>query len=110
MADGTNRDGPRFPVTVPVILEYEGKVVRTATANISRAGLLLVGPELPPVGCHLKMRINLTNDLELECLVCHLVHGCGVRVISMPPLDLERWNSYLDRLATLVAECTPPAE
>jgi hypothetical protein len=101
------RDGPRFPVTVPVTLHYDGKVVTTATANISRAGLLLVGPELPPVGCRLKMQITLNANIELECLVCHLVHGCGVRVISMPPLDLERWNAYLDRLATLVAQGTP---
>ncbi len=110
MSDGAKRDGPRFPVTVPVILHYDGKVVTSATANISRVGLLLVGPELPPVGCRLRMQVSLTNSIDLECLVCHLVHGCGVRVISMPPLDLEKWNAYLDRLAALVVESTPPAE
>lgn len=98
------RDSPRFPVSVPVVCEYDGKIIECETINISRAGMMLMGRDLPSVGTVLKMRINLTYELELECEVKHAVHGCGVRVLSMTPEYESKWNAYLDQLASAVAQ------
>jgi hypothetical protein len=98
------RDSPRFPVSIPVICDFQGQISEAETVNISRAGLMLSGRNLPPQGAVIKVRITLTYELELECEVRHAVHGCGVRVLSMSPEYQGKWNAYLDRLATLVAE------
>ena len=58
----------------------------------------------------IKVRINLTYELELECEVRHAVHGCGVRVLSMQPEHENRWNSYLDQLASAVAQSASQIE
>jgi hypothetical protein len=87
-----------------VICEYEGKTVEAMTLNVSRAGLLLEGPDLPPVGKTLKVRINLSHEIELVCEVRHVVFGCGVRVLSMNPEQELIWYSYLDRMAAAIAQ------
>jgi hypothetical protein len=104
------RDSPRFPVSVPVVCEYDGNVIECETINISRAGMMLMGRNLPPVGTEIKLRINLTYELELECEVRHAVHGCGVRVLSMKPDQENKWNSYLDQLASAVAQSASQIE
>ena len=104
------RDSPRFPVSVPVVCECDGKVTECETINISRAGMMLMGRDLPPAGSTIKLRINLTYELELECEVRHAVHGCGVRVLAMRPEHESRWNAYLDELASAVAQSASQIE
>ncbi len=104
------RDSPRFPVSVPVVCEYGDKVIECETINISRAGMMLMGRDLPPAGTTIKLRINLTYELELVCEVRHAVHGCGVRVLSMQPEYESKWNAYLDQLASAVAQSASQIE
>ena len=104
------RDSPRFPVSVPVVCEYNSQVIECETINISRAGMMLMGRDLPPAGSTIKLRINLTYELELECEVRHAVHGCGVRVLSMQPEYENKWNAYLDQLASAVAQSASQIE
>lgn len=97
------RNHPRFLVRVPVTVECSGKVFEMEAINISRAGLLLSGPEPLPGNSPLTLRLALTREIELQGFVRHQVSGCGVQFISLPLEEQAKLNAYLNKLATAVA-------
>ncbi len=99
-----HRSCPRFPVQVPVLIEFCGKVFETHAVNISRAGLLVTGAEVFPPGSSVTLRLTLTREIELKGVVRHTVHGCGIQFIGIPPDEQAKLNAYLDRVAMAVAE------
>ncbi len=102
------RSCPRFPVQVPVLVEFFGTVFEMTAVNISRAGLLVAGSETFPTGSFVRLRLNLTTEIELEGAVRHTVHGCGVQFIGIGPDEQAKLGAYLDRLAGAVAEPFAP--
>ncbi len=98
-----HRNHPRFLVRVPITVECSGKVIEMAAINISRAGLLLAGPEVLPANSPLTLRLALTREIELQEFVRHQVSGCGVQFIALPLEEQAKLNAYLDKLAAAVA-------
>ena len=102
MAGIESRSYPRFPVHVPVTAEWPPNVIEMEVVNISRAGLLMTGAELLPVGLQLTLRFILTTQIELKGVVRHAISGCGVEFIALPPEEQAKLHAYLDRLAAMV--------
>lgn len=98
------RSCPRFPVQVPVLIEFCGQAFEAHAVNISRAGLLVAGSEAFPPGSSITVRLMLTREIELQGVVRHTVHGCGVQFIGIPPDEQAKLNAYLDRIAMAAAE------
>ena len=97
------RNHPRFLQRVPVTVECSGELFEMEAVNISRAGLLLAGPQLLPIGSPLTLRLALTREIELHGFVRHQVNGCGVQFIALPLEEQAKLHAYLDRLAAAVA-------
>jgi len=88
-----------------VWFEFQGATIEGVAVNISRLGLLVSGSELPPVGALVSLRFSLgeAEEIELQGMVRHRVHGCGVEFIEVLPGQQMKLMAYLDKFAAIDA-------
>ena len=69
-------------------------------ANISRGGIMLLAPELLPVGTIAKLCFDLEGRgrIEVRGMVRHAVmeKGCGVEFVEVQATDQQRLGEYLE--------------
>jgi hypothetical protein len=90
----------RKRVRLPVSCEVAGKIVEMQAANISRGGIMLLAPELLPVGTMAKLCFDLDGRgrIEVRGMVRHAVmeKGCGVEFVEFQAADQQRLCEYLE--------------
>ena len=99
-AKGNHRSSPRQRVRFPVSCEVAGKAFEMQAANISRGGLMLLAPELLPVGTMAKLIFNLEGrgQIEVKGMIRHAVmeKGCSVEFVEVQAADQQRLSEYLE--------------
>jgi c-di-GMP-binding flagellar brake protein YcgR len=94
-----HRDAPRQRVRFPVSCEVAGKIFEMQAANISRGGIMLLAPELLPVGTMAKLTFDLEGRgrIEVKGMIRHAVmeKGCGVEFVEVQAADQQRLSEYL---------------
>ncbi len=97
---GNHRGSARRRVRFPVSCEVGGKIVEMQAANVSRGGIMLLAPELLPVGTMAKVCFDLEGRgrIEIRGMIRHSVmeKGCGVEFLEVQLADQARLGEYLD--------------
>ena len=80
-----SRRGFRFPAGVPATVTLGGRSIPCSAENLSRSGVLLVGPIPEPIGDRLDLTLKTPNgSLEINHAETHHERDLHIRHLLQP--------------------------
>jgi hypothetical protein len=117
-AEGSpHRSAPRYPTSMPVLIDNHGKLLATEARNISTSGMYVHTPAEVAVGSLIGLRLAVPDGeppVQVHARIIHrLAPGEGQTPWSEPGLGLQfvegddafrrRLDAHVERLKTVVA-------